>query len=134
MGAYLARGSGLTSIMSQRITRILAAFCPLAFASDSNNGPSPGHSNLGVLKKITIAALLISLFSPPKCHGASFKRAQSVNKNFYDTTSLLYTSEVSPLQSKKSLKRECYSNFLDSIFQTVCLFVWVRFFFLNFVQ
>ena len=55
------------------------------FESDLNNGPSPGHSNLGMLKKITpaftIAALLISLFFPPKCYEASFKRAQNFDKN-----------------------------------------------------
>ena len=87
-----------TSIMTQVITRILAAFLPppAFFESNSYIGPSPGHSNLGTLKKITtactIAALLMSLFSPPKCSEASFKRAQSVNKNcLKDATSMLYT-------------------------------------------
>ena len=57
--------------------------------------PPPGHSNLRTLMKITtactIAALLISRFSPPKCSEASFKRAQSVNKNcLNDTTSSMF--------------------------------------------
>ena len=49
--------------------------------SDLNNGPTPGYSDLGMLKittACTIAALLILLFFPAKCSEASFKRAQSV--------------------------------------------------------
>ena len=69
VGAIFGQGPpGLTSIMAQGITRIMAAFCPLQrlFESNSNNGPAPGHSNLTTLKKITtactITALLISLY------------------------------------------------------------------------
>ena len=47
------------------------------FESNLNNGLSPSQSNLGTLKKITaactVATLLISPFSPPKCYEASFK-------------------------------------------------------------
>ena len=76
----LAKGPGLTSIMAHEITRIAAAHWPRrVFESDSNNGPSQGHSSLGILKKITtactIAALLTSLFFLPKCCEVSFKRA-----------------------------------------------------------
>ena len=41
------RAAGLTSIMAQQVTRIVAPFCPRRlFESNLNNGPSPGHSNL----------------------------------------------------------------------------------------
>ena len=86
--------TGLTSIMAQRITWIVAEVWPPAFIPVSNliYGLSPGHSNLGTQKKITtacsIAALLISRFFPPKRSEASFKRAQSVNKNCLTTSPL----------------------------------------------
>ena len=41
------KAAGLTSVMSQEVTRIVAHFGPRRlFESDSNDGPSPGHSNL----------------------------------------------------------------------------------------
>ena len=61
---------GLTSIMAQEITWIVAAFWPRRlFESNSIYGLSPSHSNLGTRKITTacnIAALLITLFFPPK--------------------------------------------------------------------
>ena len=43
---------GLTSIMVQEITRLVAAFiAPRCLSeSDSNNDPSPGHSSLGQME------------------------------------------------------------------------------------
>ena len=45
---YLPKAAGLTSVMAQEMTGIVAPFCPppRLFESDSNNAPSPSHSNL----------------------------------------------------------------------------------------
>ena len=69
VGAILAKS--LRPIMAQGITWLVAAFWPPAFIRvQFEQRPSQGHSNLVTLKittACTIAALLISLFFPPKC-------------------------------------------------------------------
>ena len=58
------RAAGLTSIMAQEVTRIVAPFCPWRlFESDSNNGPpSPNHSNL-VSDEVYICSDLLLMIS-----------------------------------------------------------------------
>ena len=64
-----------------------------AFESNWNNGSSPGHINLGTLKKITtactIAALLISLFSRQNAMRRALSELKVFNKNCLTTPHLL---------------------------------------------
>ena len=111
------RASGLTLIMAQGITQIVAAFGPQRlFDSNSNNDPSPRPFQSWNAKEDYHSLYYGRPFDftifPPKCSEASFKRAQSVNKNCLTTPHLLcFThrlNEVSPLQSK--MKRCCVVN------------------------
>ena len=75
------------------------------FESNSKNGPSRGHFNLGTLKKITtastIAALLISLFSRQN----AMRRAQNVKRKHHISYVVHIDLEVSPLQSKTTQRK-----------------------------
>ena len=58
----------MTSIMAQEVTKIDAAFPPLhSFESDSNNGPSPRHSNL-MPDGVYVCSCLPNLWFPGGCH------------------------------------------------------------------
>ena len=57
------RTTGLTSIMAQEVTRIVAPFClRRLFESDSNNGLSPNHSTL-VSDEVYICSDLLLMIS-----------------------------------------------------------------------
>ena len=58
------RTAGLTSVMAQEVTQIVAPFCPpqRLFEFDSNSGPSPGHSNLMSDEGYICSSLLLMIF------------------------------------------------------------------------
>ena len=91
---YLAKGPGPDFNNDPGDNSNSCRIFPLGLLeSDLNNGPSPGHSDLGMLRKIitacTIAALLISLFSRQNVLRRALIELEVFKKNCLTTPHLL---------------------------------------------